>query len=98
MSARLDEHGIDPGLLKQLKVVERCRLCAYTGTRKDAKYIGNGDIWSVPCQIALPCPNQNELNGNDVKKMVEKDLIAVAEASMPTTPEAAQLIEEASRG
>lgn len=63
----VDEEGLDLDLLKQLKEVERRRLSAYTETRSNAKYTENGDIWSVPCEVALPCATQNELNGKDAK-------------------------------
>lgn len=92
----VDEQGIDLDLLKQLKEVERRRLSAYTDTRTSAKYTENGDIWSVPCEVALPCATQNELNGKDAKKLVENGVVVVAEgANMPTTPEAARIFEEA---
>lgn len=92
----VDEEGLDLDLLKQLKEVERRRLSAYTETRTNAKYTENGDIWSVPCEVALPCATQNELNGKDAKKLVENGVVVVAEgANMPTTPEAVHIFEEA---
>lgn len=92
----VDEAGIDLDLLKRIKEVERRRISAYVEERKDARFTEGGNLWSVPCQIALPCATQNELNGKDAKQLVENGLIAVAEgANMPTTPEGVRVFEEA---
>ena len=82
------ENGIDLKLLKALKEVERKRISEYANYHKDAKYIAGGNIWEVPCQVAMPCATQNELNGKDAKTLVKNGCIAVGEgANMPTTPE-----------
>ena len=92
----VDEAGIDVALLKRIKEVERRRISAYVEERTKATYTEGGNIWSVPCQIALPCATQNELNGKDAKQLVENGLVAVAEgANMPTTPEGMRVFEEA---
>ncbi|MHA7880219.1 MAG: NADP-specific glutamate dehydrogenase [Saccharospirillum sp.] len=92
----VDEEGIDLGLLKRLKEVERRRISDYVEERKHAHYTEGGDLWSVPCQIALPCATQNELNGKQAKQLVENGVVAVAEgANMPTTPEGVRIFEEA---
>jgi len=58
--------------------------------------VENGNIWSVPCDIALPCATQNELTGKDAKALVENGCIAVAEgANMPTTPEGIEIFQNA---
>lgn len=92
----VDEEGIDLDLLKRLKEVERRRISDYVDERKNAHYTEGGDLWSVPCQIALPCATQNELNGKQAKQLVENGVVAVAEgANMPTTPEGVRIFEEA---
>ena len=92
----VDEQGIDIELVKRLKEVERCRISAYVDVRTKARYIKHGNIWDIPCHVALPCATQNELNGKDAKTLVENGCIAVAEgANMPTTPEGIQLFQAA---
>ena len=92
----VDEAGIDLDLVKQIKQVERGRISAYVEKRKKAHYTPRGKIWHVPCDVALPCATQNELNGKDAKKLVEQGCIAVAEgANMPTTPEGVRIFQEA---
>ncbi|MGM0951584.1 MAG: NADP-specific glutamate dehydrogenase [Pseudomonadota bacterium] len=92
----VDEKGIDLEVVKRIKEVERRRISAYTEFHKHAKYVEDGNIWTVPCDIALPCATQNELNGKDAKTLVENGCIAVAEgANMPTTPEGIILFQEA---
>ena len=90
----VDETGIDLDLVKRIKEVERRRISAYAEEKAGARYIQNGILWDVPCQVALPCATQNELNGNDAKKLIENGCIAVAEgANMPCTTEATQLFQ-----
>ncbi len=92
----VDEAGIDLDLVKQIKQVERGRISTYVEKRKKAHYTPKGNIWRVPCDVALPCATQNELNGKDAKRLVEQGCIAVAEgANMPTTPEGVRIFQEA---
>src|SRR5690606_19012279 len=92
----VDEQGIDIDLLKTLKEVERRRICDYVKYRREAVYQPGGNIWDVPCQIALPSATQNELNGRDARTLVRNGCIAVAEgANMPTTPEGVRVFLEA---
>ncbi|MFO7530098.1 MAG: Glu/Leu/Phe/Val dehydrogenase dimerization domain-containing protein [Marinobacter sp.] len=63
----VDENGIDLNTVKRIKEVERRRISAYTEFHQDARYVEGGNIWSVPCDVALPCATQNELNGKDAK-------------------------------
>jgi len=92
----IDKQGLDLDLIKRIKEVERRRISVYAEERKSAKYIEDGNIWHVPCDIALPCATQNELNGKDAKVLVENGCIAVAEgANMPTTPEGIQIFQAA---
>ena len=85
-----DPAGIDLDLVKQLKEVERRRIREYAERRPGAEYHeGCRDIWSIPCDIALPCATQNEINEASAKLLVQNGCCAVAEgANMPSTPEA----------
>jgi glutamate dehydrogenase (NADP+) len=92
----LDEAGIDLDLLKQVKEVERGRLTAYAERRASARHRSSGSIWAIPCEIALPCATQNELNGHDAKELVAGGCVVVAEgANMPCTPDAVRVFQEA---
>ena len=85
-----DPAGIDLDLVKQLKEVERRRIREYAERHPGAEYHeGCRDIWSIPCDIALPCATQNEINEASAKLLVQNGCCAVAEgANMPSTPEA----------
>lgn len=90
------EQGIDLELLQQLKEVERRRIKDYITYHKDAKYVENGNIWDIPCQVAMPSATQNEINGKDAAKLVKNGCFAVGEgANMPTTPEGVKVFLEA---
>jgi len=93
----VEESGIDLDLLKEIKEVRRERISTYAKLRKDtADYVPKGRIWDVPCDIAMPCATQNELNGGDARKLVQNGVIAVGEgANMPCTPDAVQIFQEA---
>jgi glutamate dehydrogenase (NADP+) len=92
----LDEKGIDLDLVKQIKEVERRRISDYAEKRPHAHYRAGGNIWEIPCQVALPCATQNELTGKDAKTLVKNGVIAVAEgANMPTTPEGVRIFLDA---
>lgn len=89
------ENGIELETVKRIKEVERGRISSYLESHKEAHYVEKGSIWDIPCDIALPCATQNELNGEDAKKLVENGCIAVAEgANMPTTPEGVQVFQK----
>ena len=91
-----DEEGLDLELLKDIKEVRRARLSAYSAQRKHAKYEANGNIWDVPCDVALPCATQNELHEKDAVKLVENGCIAVGEgANMPTDQAAVRVFQQA---
>ena len=85
-----DPAGIDLDLIKELKEVERRRIREYAQRRPGAEYHeGCRDIWSIPCDIALPCATQNEINEASAKLLAKNGCYAVAEgANMPSTPEA----------
>jgi glutamate dehydrogenase (NADP+) len=88
----LHEKGLDLDLIKQLKEVDRRRIEDYAEYHKDAVYRENGNIWEIPCQVAMPSATENELNGKDAKILVKNGCIAVGEgANMPTTPEGVEV-------
>lgn len=88
----VDEAGIDLALVKQIKEVERGRISRYVQERPSATYHEDcRGVWSVPCQIALPCATQNELDIDAAEQLIASGVIAVGEgANMPTTLEATQ--------
>ncbi len=92
-----DENGIDLAVVKQIKEVERGRISEYAKRVPTAKYTeGCRGIWSIPCDIALPCATQNELNGEAAEQLIKNGVIAVAEgANMPSTPEAVEKFQKA---
>jgi glutamate dehydrogenase (NADP+) len=92
----LDESGIDLDLLKEIKDGHRGRVSEYAERRgKGARHISDGSIWDTPCQIALPCATQNELNGADARTLAGNGCQIVAEgANMPCTPEAIQVLRD----
>ena len=91
-----DEKGIDLKLVQQLKEVERRRIKDYLNYRKEATYVKSGNIWEVPCQVAMPSATQNEINGKDAKMLVKNGCIAVGEgANMPTTPDGVKVFLDA---
>lgn len=84
-----DENGINLDTLKRIKEVERKRLTEYVKYHPQAKYTEGKGVWSIPCDIALPCATQNEINEEDAKTLVKNGVIAVGEgANMPSTLEA----------
>lgn len=91
-----DAAGLDVDLLKQIKEVERGRLSTYVDRRPSAVHLDGGNIWSIPCDVALPCATQNELSGRDAALLVQNGVRAVAEgANMPSTAEAVSVFLEA---
>lgn len=93
----IDEAGIDLDLLKDIKEVRRGRMSEYAAERgSSARYIEGGSIWDVPCDIALPCATQNELDGGHAATLIKNGVKIVAEgANMPCTPEATKAFAEA---
>ena len=87
--------GIDFELVKQLKEVERRRIKDYVEHHADAKYVADGNIWEIPCEIAFPSATENEVTGKDAEMLVKNGCIAVGEgANMPTTPEGVKVFLE----
>ena len=91
-----DPTGIDLELLRQVKEVERARLAVYAERRPGATHRPGGDIWSIPCDVAVPSATQNELSGRDARSLIANGCVAVAEgANMPCTAEAVRAFLEA---
>ena len=90
-----DPEGIDVELLKEVKEVKRARLTEYAEARPSAEYHEGKGVWSVKCDIALPCATQNELLLDDAKQLVANGVVAVAEgANMPTSIEATEYLQD----
>lgn len=92
-----DPNGINLDVVKQIKEVERGRIKEYAARVKGAEYHeGCSGIWTVKCDIALPCATQNEINEESAKILVKNGVIAVGEgANMPSTPEAIAVFQNA---
>ena len=88
-----DENGIDLAAVKQIKEVERKRIKEYLTYHPNAVYTeGCKGIWSIPCDIALPCATQNEIDKESAELLVKNGCFAVSEgANMPSTPEAIEI-------
>ena len=90
-----DKDGIDLALVKEIKELRRGRIKEYADARPSAEYHEGKGIWSVPCDIALPCATQNELLLDDAKLLVKNGVKVVAEgANMPTTLEATEYLQQ----
>ena len=92
-----DKNGIDLPLVKELKEVRRQRISAYVDVHPEAEYHpGCAGVWQTPCDIALPCATQNELDLNGARALIGNGCYAVAEgANMPCTPEAVEALQAA---
>jgi glutamate dehydrogenase (NADP+) len=92
----LDEEGLNLETVKRIKEEGGGRISEYAEAHEErARYEEGGNIWEVPCEVALPCATQNELGEDDAKKLIENGCIAVGEgANMPCTPEAVRTFLE----
>ena len=91
-----DAEGIDLAAVKEIKEVKRERLTAYKAYRPNSEYHEGKGVWTVKCDIALPCATQNELNKEDAEILVKNGVQAVAEgANMPTTLEGTEVFQKA---
>ena len=89
-----DPDGIDVAALKEIKEVKRQRLTEYKNYRPNSEYHEGKGVWSVKCDVALPCATQNELDLEDAKALVANGVMTVAEgANMPTTLEATEYLQ-----
>jgi len=90
-----DSDGVDIAALREIKEVRRGRIKDYLEFRKNAEYVDGGLVWSVPCDIALPCATQNELLEDGAKALVSNGCKYVAEgANMPTSIKATEILQE----
>ena len=89
-----DKDGIDLAAVKEIKEVKRGRIRDYVSYRPNAEYHDGKGIWTIPCDIALPCATQNELNETDAAELIKNGCKLVGEgANMPTTLEATELLQ-----
>ncbi|RXW31269.1 NADP-specific glutamate dehydrogenase [Propioniciclava flava] len=85
----VDEKGIDLAQMQELKETRRGRIGEYAEANASARFVPQGMIWDVPCEIALPCATQNELNIGGARALIANGCTLVAEgANMPSTPDA----------
>ncbi|WP_349670061.1 NADP-specific glutamate dehydrogenase [Lacrimispora sp.] len=90
-----DKNGIRLEVIKEIKEVRRGRIKEYADEVASAVYTEGKGIWTIPCDIALPCATQNELNLEDAKALKANGCFAVAEgANMPSTREATDFFLE----
>lgn len=91
-----DPEGIDVAAVKEIKEVKRARLTEYKNYRPNSEYHEGKFMWTIPCDIALPCATQNELDVEAAENLIKNGVIAVAEgANMPTTLEATKKFQDA---
>ncbi len=90
-----DRDGIDIAALKEIKEVKRARLTEYKNYRPNSEYHEGRDVWNIPCDIALPCATQNELDENDARELIKNGCTTVGEgANMPSTLGAVEVFLE----
>lgn len=92
-----DPNGIQIDVVKQIKEVERARIKEYAARVPGSKYVeGCKGIWTIPCDVALPCATQNEIDGESAATLVKNGVKYVAEgANMPSTLEAIEVFQSA---
>ena len=92
----VDENGIDLEQMQDLKEVRRGRISEYADANSTARFVEDGQIWDVACDIALPCATQNELSIGGARALIKNGCTLVAEgANMPSTPDAIRAFREA---
>lgn len=90
-----DPNGIQLDIIKDIKEVRRGRIKEYVEAVPTATYTEGKGIWTIPCNIAVPCATQNEIDLEDAKTLVAGGVMAVVEGSnMPTTLEATEYFQE----
>ena len=91
----LDPAGVDIETVKLIKEKQRGRISEYIKYRSGAEYFDKGTVWQVPCDVALPCATQNELNEEDASALIKNNCMVVAEGSnMSTTLKAVKILQE----
>ncbi len=92
----VDEAGIDLELLKEVKLVQRGRISSYADRRDSARFVANGSIWDVACDVAMPSATQNELDADAAATLVRNGCSYVVEgANMPCEPSAVKIFRDA---
>ncbi len=92
----IDDAGIDVGLLRHVKEVDRARISEYAAQRSSARFVEGARPWEVAADIAIPSATQNELDEDDARTLIGNGVRAVAEgANMPSTPGAVAAFQEA---
>lgn len=91
-----DEDGLNLETVKRIKEVEKKRISTYVNDHPEAVYVEScNGIWTVPCDIALPCATQNEIDQNSAELLVSNGVKAIGEgANMPSTLEAVEIFLE----
>ncbi|MGE1197883.1 NADP-specific glutamate dehydrogenase [Priestia megaterium] len=91
-----DKDGLNLETVKRIKEVEKKRISAYVNDHPEAVYVEScNGIWTVPCDIALPCATQNEIDQNSAELLVSNGVKAIGEgANMPSTLEAVEIFLE----
>ena len=90
-----DPDGIDVATLREVKEVKRARLTEYAKARPNAQYHEGKGVWTVKCDVALPCATQNELLIDDAKALVANGCFCVCEgANMPTSLDATKYLQD----
>lgn len=90
-----DKNGINLDTIKQIKEVERKRIKEYVKYHPEAEYVEGKGLWSIKCDIALPCATQNDIDVKEAQQLIDNGCIAVGEgANMPTTNDAIKLFLE----
>ncbi len=91
-----DERGIELDTVRRIKEGERGRIAEYADAHKHARYTAGGNIWEIPCDVALPCATQNEIDESDARKLIQNGCVVVGEgANMPSANEAIRLFLDA---
>ncbi|MDC0702063.1 MULTISPECIES: NADP-specific glutamate dehydrogenase [Priestia] len=91
-----DKDGLNLETVKRIKEVEKKRISTYVNDHPEAVYVEScNGIWTVPCDIALPCATQNEIDQNSAELLVSNGVKAIGEgANMPSTLEAVEIFLE----
>ncbi|MCL2194957.1 MAG: NADP-specific glutamate dehydrogenase [Oscillospiraceae bacterium] len=90
----LDKQGVDLTVLREI-TARRGDFADYVHARPHAEFLPGAKVWNVPCEVALPCATQNELNENDANTLVANGCITVGEgANMPATLEATEVFRK----
>ncbi len=90
-----DPNGVDLDLVRSIKEVDRARIDTYAPHKPGSKFFPDKKVWQFKCDLAFPCATQNELDGDEVKTLIDNGCLGVIEgANMPTTPEAVGVLQE----